>query len=169
MKVSVVKIWIFIGVMANQGSFLSLSSMRGLEAEIFRGSFKKFLKLMVLILFSIFWSGFPWYCNFKSTSVVLRSWLNVFKTAAGLIVVAVRSSLTGLFEFPGAHRFWKSQTLMCGFLCLFGWFCWGFFFNFFSVYFFLLSVAAELETHKSRLEKNLSAVGCQSRNRQELS
>lgn len=59
MNVSVVKNWIFIGVMANQDSFLSLSLMRGLEAESFRGSFQKFLKLMFLGLFSIFWSGLP--------------------------------------------------------------------------------------------------------------
>lgn len=50
MNVSVKKNWIFIGVMADPDSFLSLSSMRGLEAEIFRGSFQKFLKLMLLVL-----------------------------------------------------------------------------------------------------------------------
>lgn len=54
MNVLVVKNWIFIGVMANQDSFLSLSSN-----EIFRGSFQKFLKLVVLVLVSIFWSGLP--------------------------------------------------------------------------------------------------------------
>lgn len=36
--------------MADPDSFLSLSSMRGLEAEIFRGSFQKFLELMLLVL-----------------------------------------------------------------------------------------------------------------------
>lgn len=50
MNVAVVKNWFFIGVMANPESFLSLSLMGGLEAEIFRGSFQKFLKLMLLVL-----------------------------------------------------------------------------------------------------------------------
>lgn len=44
MNVSVVKNGIFVGVMADQDSFLSLSLMRNLEAEIFRGSFQKILE-----------------------------------------------------------------------------------------------------------------------------
>lgn len=47
MNVSVVKNWIFIGVMSNQDSFLSLPLIRGLEAQIFRCSFSKILKTYV--------------------------------------------------------------------------------------------------------------------------